>query len=86
MLRLTLSAPGVDRRRRIVFGADAAADGQREEDLARDGADRARERLAAFERGRDVEDDDLVDAFDVVAPRQLARDRRRGAAPGTGRP
>ncbi len=27
--------------------------------------------LAGFKRGRDVEDDDLVDALDVVAPREL---------------
>ena len=37
----------------------------------RDGADGARERAPAFERRRDVEDDDLVDAFDVVAAGQL---------------
>ncbi len=33
---------------------------------------RARQRLASFQRRGDVQNHDLVDAFDVVAPRQLA--------------
>src|SRR5262249_5230779 len=43
------------------------------EDLAGDGVDGPCERLPAFEGGGDVEHDDLVDPFDVVAFRQLAR-------------
>ena len=71
MFRLTLSAPGVDGRRRIGFRADAAADRQRNEDAPGDGAHGVGERPAAFERGGDVENDDLVDAFLVVARGEL---------------
>ena len=46
----------------------------------------SREGLPALERRRDVEDDDLVDPFDVVALARAPPDRRRAAAAGTGRP
>ncbi len=62
----------VDRRSGILLGPDAAADRQRQEDLARDGVDRPRQRLPLLERRGDVEDDDFVDALDVVAARELA--------------
>ena len=57
----------VDGRGRVVFGADAAADAERQEDLARDGTNGLSPRLPRLERGGDVEDDDLVDALAVVA-------------------
>ena len=38
-----------------------------------DRVDRPRERLAALERRGDVEDHDLVDALDVVAPGEIGR-------------
>src|SRR5262245_39050064 len=56
----------LDRRRRIVFTANAAADSERQEDLLRDRVDRIGARLAALDRRGDVEDYDLVDALDVV--------------------
>src|SRR5262249_9817403 len=65
-----LVGPGLHGGRRVVFRADAAADREREEDLARDGVDGLRECLTPLERRRDVQYDDLVDALDVVAPRQ----------------
>ena len=43
---------GVNGRRGIVLGPDAAADRQRQKDLARDGVDRARQRLAASRASR----------------------------------
>ena len=63
----------VDRRRRIVFRADAAADRQRNEDALRHGRDGCGERAPAFDRRGDVEDDDLVDPFLVVALGELRR-------------
>jgi len=66
-----LVGPGVDRRRGRALVADAAADGQRQKDLVRDRADRPGQRLAAFERGGDVEDHHFIDPLDVVASREL---------------
>ena len=63
----------LDRRRRVGLGADAAADGERNEQLARDGADRVGQRAPRFDRRGDVEDDELVDPLGVVAARQLRR-------------
>ena len=63
--------PGIYRRCRIIFFPDTAADGQRQKNSMRDRADGPSERLPAFQRRGDIEDDDLVDAFDVVALRQL---------------
>jgi hypothetical protein len=68
-----LVGAGLDHRVGVGFGADAAADGQRQKDLVRDRPDRARQCLPRFERRSDVEHHHLVDAFDVVAARQLAR-------------
>src|SRR5437879_3373789 len=59
------------------IGPNAAAHRQRNEQLARDGVNRIREGAPALERRRDVEDHQLVDAFLVVAARQL-----RGIAGG----
>ena len=52
---------------------NAAADRERQEDLLRDGGNRVRPRLARFDGRGNVEDDDLVDAFDVVATGELRR-------------
>ncbi len=68
-----LVRPRLDHRRGIVGIADAAADAQRDEQLAGDRADGARHGQPLFERRRDVEDHQLVDAFDVVAPRERGR-------------
>ena len=73
MFRLTLSAPGIDRRSRIVFRPDAAADRQRNEDPLGHCGDRVGQRPPALERRGDVEDDDLVDALLVVSRRELGR-------------
>src|SRR5439155_20036663 len=66
-----LIRPRLDGRGCIVFRPDAAADGQWQKDAVRDRADRVRKRLPALERRRDIEDDDLVDPFDVVARGQF---------------
>ena len=68
-----LVGAGLDGGRGVGLGADAAADGERNEQLARDAADRVGQRAPPLERRRDVEDDELVDAFGVVAARQLRR-------------
>ena len=68
-----LVGAGVDRRRGVRLGPDAAADGQRNEQLGRHRADRGLERAASFDRRGDVEDDHLVDPFGVVAPRERRR-------------
>src|SRR3989441_2004000 len=66
------------RRCRVGFRPDSTADRKRDEQLARDRANRAGERAPRFERRRDVEDDQLVDPFDVVTTREL-----RGIAGGS---
>src|SRR6185369_9768913 len=66
-----LVGPGVDRRRGIIFLANAAANRQRQKNSMCDRADGPGERLPAFKRCRDIQNDDLVDAFDVVPLRQL---------------
>ena len=63
----------VDHGAGVVHRSNAAADGERNEDAARDFADRVEQRAAALERRRDVEDGQLVDALAVVARRQLRR-------------
>ena len=63
-----LVSPSVDRCRGIIRASNAAADGERDEQLTRDRADRVCECTAALERRRDVEDHELVDPFDVVTP------------------
>ena len=73
VLRLTLSAPASTAAAASASVRMPPPTHERQEDLARHGGDGLRARLARLERGRDVEDDDLVDAFDVVAPRQLGR-------------
>ena len=52
---------------RIGHGADAAADGQRDEDLARGAGHHVRHDLARVARGGDVEKDQFVGAVAVVA-------------------
>ena len=59
--------------RRGIFGADPTAYRQRQEDFVRNCGDCPGQRLSALERGGDVEDNDLVDPLDVVAPRQRRR-------------
>ena len=62
-----LVGAGLDGGLGVVLAADAAADAQRQEYLARDGADGLGQRLASLDGRGDVEDDDLVDALAVVA-------------------
>jgi hypothetical protein len=50
----------------VGFAADAAADGQRGEDLVGDAVDDIEEGLAALDGGGDVEQADLVGALAVV--------------------
>ena len=68
-----LVGAGVDRRRRVRLGADAAADRERDEQARRHFANRRLERSSSFDGGGDVEDHQLVDALGVVAFRQLRR-------------
>jgi hypothetical protein len=68
---------GLNGRDSVRFGSDSAADGQRDEQLARDGADRVGECPAPLEGRCNVEDDEFVDAFRVVTPRELGRVPRR---------
>src|SRR5215471_8342310 len=64
---------GVDGCRRVGFRADAPADRQRNEQLAGDGANRLGQRATPFQRRRDVEDHELVNAFRVVPSGELGR-------------
>ena len=66
-----LVGAGVDCRRGIRLGADAAADGERDEEPRGHFADRRLERAPSFDGGRDVEDHQLVDALGVVALGEL---------------
>ena len=68
-----LVGAGVERRLGVLLGPDAAADGERNEELGRDAADGLGERAAVLDRRGDVEDHQLVDPFDVVASRQRRR-------------
>ena len=63
----------VDGRRRIFLRPDAAADRQRNEDALRHGRDGCGERAPPLDRRGDVEDDDLVDPFLVIAFGELRR-------------
>ena len=65
-----LVGASLERRDGIVAAADPAADGQRDEDLARDRADGVAEGPPPFNRRRDVQHDDLVRAFVVIASRE----------------
>ena len=72
-LTLTLSAPGVENRLRVLDRADPAADRERDEDVV-GGAPRERgDRVAALVRRGDVEEDELVGALGVVALGELHR-------------
>ena len=70
---LTFSAPAWISRRGVLQGADAAADGERHEDLLRDAADHVEHDVAAFVAGADVEEDQLVGPLLLVAARDLDR-------------
>jgi hypothetical protein len=72
-----LSAPASIATSGVRFRADAAAHGQRNEQLARNGTDGVGQRTSRFDRRRDVEDHQLVDSLGVVTARQL-----RGIAGG----
>jgi hypothetical protein len=63
----------INRGGRIVFGSNAAADGKRNENAFRHRRHRLGERAPPFECRRDIEDDDLVDAFFVIALGKLGR-------------
>ena len=66
-----MSAPGVENRLRVVDGADAAADRERDEDVVGGAPRELGDRLAPLVRRGDVEEDELVRALDVVALGQL---------------
>ena len=68
-----LVRPSVDHRFGIRLVPDAATDSKRDEDLPGDRADGSRHRLPLLERGRDVEDHELVDPLHVVATREGGR-------------
>jgi hypothetical protein len=55
-----LIGPRVDRRSGVIFCPDAATDRKRDEQLAGDRSNRVGECTTAFQRRRDVEDDELV--------------------------
>src|SRR5262249_50484463 len=66
-----LFGAGLDEARRVVEGADAAADGERHEQLFRDAADHVEQDRAALVAGADVEENELVGAVLLVAARDL---------------
>ena len=66
-----LVGPGVEHPSDIGYGADAAADGERDEDGVGGAAHDLGHRGAALVRGRDVEEDELVGAGLVVDERLL---------------
>ena len=79
VLTETLSAPDMQDAARVGHRADAAADGQRDEDLARGAGHHVGHDFAGVARGGDVEEDQLVGAVAVVAVGQFHRDRRHRA-------
>ena len=68
---LTLSAPASTTARASSSDRIPPPTVERNEELSRDRANGVDERAASLERGRDVEHDELVDAFRVVARGQL---------------
>ena len=68
-----LLGPGLDQPGGVVEGADAAADGERHEDLLRHAADHVEQDGPAFVAGADVEEDEFVGALLLVAPGDLDR-------------
>ncbi len=73
VLTETLSAPDMQDAARIRHRADAAAHGQRDEDLARGARHHVRHDLAGVAGGGDIEEDQLVGAVAVVAVGQFHR-------------
>ena len=71
---------GADDRACIVQGANAAARGEWNRELGGDAADRLEEGGTAISRSGDVEDDEFVGAFGVVAR------RKRTGSPASRRP
>ena len=68
-----LVGTGLDHRRRVIVRPNPATHRQGNEQLFGDRTHGFGEGPASFERGGDVEDDDLVDAVDVISPRQFRR-------------
>ena len=68
-----LVGPGVQQRPHVVLAADAAADGERDEELLGAVAGQFDDGVALLVRGGDVEKDHLVGALAVVAGGQLHR-------------
>jgi len=66
-----LLGAGLDEARRVVEGADAAADGERHEQFFRDAPHHIEHNRAALVAGADVEEHQLVGAVLLVAPRDL---------------
>src|SRR5262245_44125539 len=58
---------GLQNRANVVYGADAAAHGERDEDAVGHAADHVGHDLAPVGRGRDVQEDQLVGALAVVS-------------------
>src|SRR3974390_1835122 len=81
VFRLTLSAPASTAAAPPARPRpEPSADGERDEELARHCANRICQRPALLDRGGDIEDDELVDAFAVVAPGELRGIARRAQA------
>ena len=68
-----LVAAGLQQRADVLDRADAAADGQRHEDLLGRAADHVEHDVAPFVAGRDVEEHQLVGPFLLVARGHLDR-------------
>ncbi len=68
-----LVRPGLDDRTGVLDAANAPAHGERDEQLCGHRPDGRLEGPPRLERRRDVEDHELVDPLDVVAPRELGR-------------
>ena len=66
-----LVCPGTQERVHVVVGPDAPADRQRDEDLLGRARHDVQGRLPILQRGRDVEEHELVGALAVVVRRQL---------------
>src|SRR5208283_3287310 len=66
-----LVGAGVDDAPRVLHSADAAADSERDDDLARGAVHNVDHRVAVVAGGGDVEEDELVGALFVVARGQL---------------
>jgi len=66
-----LVGAGIQQCTDIVHVRDTTADGERNEDLVRDGLDHVVQQAARLDAGADVEEGELVRTLVVVAPRDF---------------